>query len=117
MISEDTMPTLYRMQQEGIVFQDYYQPYWNGSTSTGEFSNLLGIIPTGGMYSYESSRDNNLYLTIGNALMRNGYFSRAYHNGTVKYYDRHLILPNFGYEDFIANGNGMEEGLSGNLPE
>jgi len=117
MITEDTMPTLYHMQQEGIVFKDYYQPYWNGSTSTGEFSNLLGIIPTKAMYSYEHTLDKNLYLTIGNVLMREDYFSRAYHNGTVDYYDRNLINPNFGYEKFIANGNGMEEGLSGNWPE
>ena len=117
MISEDTMPTLCMMQQEGIVFKDYYQPYWNGSTSTGEFSNLLGLIPTKAMYSYEHTLNKNLYLTIGNVLMREDYFSRAYHNGTVEYYDRNQITPNFGYEKFIANGNGMEEGLSGNWPE
>ena len=111
------MPTLCMMQQEGIVFKDYYQPYWNGSTSTGEFSNLLGLIPTKAMYSYEHTLNKNLYLTIGNVLMREDYFSRAYHNGTVEYYDRNQITPNFGYEKFIANGNGMEEGLSGNWPE
>lgn len=117
MIREDIMPTLSHMQKTGIVFEDYYQPYWNGSTSTGEFSNLLGLIPVKAMESYESTKNKNLYLTIGNELMRKGYFSRAYHNGTVEYYDRNVIHPNLGYESFIANGNGMEEGLSGDWPE
>ena len=116
MISEQATPTLYMMQQEGIRFEDYYQPYWNGSTSTGEFSNLLGIIPTRGMYSYENTIGKNLYFTIGNEMMRKGYFSRAYHNGTVEYYQRYIVHPNLGYEKFIADGNGMEEGLSGNWP-
>ena len=117
MLEEDTMPTLSMMQKEGIVFEDYYQPYWNGSTSTGEFSNLLGLIPTKGMASYKATEGNNLFFTIGNQLMHKGYFSRAYHNGTVEYYDRDILLPNFGYEQYIANGNGMEDGLSGDWPE
>ena len=116
MIEEDTMPTLFHMMQSGIVFEDYYQPYWNGSTSTGEFANILGLIPTEAMASYEKTIGKNLYFTMGNELGRLGYFSRAYHNGTVEYYDRNLIHPNFGYEKFIANGNGMEEGLSGSWP-
>lgn len=117
MIREDTMPTLYHMLNSGIVFEDYYQPYWNGSTSTGEFSNLLGLLPTKALTSCENTKGKNLYFTIGNALIREGYFSRAYHNGTVGYYDRNITHPNFGYEEFIANGNGMEEGLSGSWPE
>ena len=116
MITEDTLPTLYRMMKNGIVFEDYYQPYWNGSTSTGEFANVLGIIPTKAMHSYKETIGKNLYFTIGNELIREGYFSRAYHNGTVEYYERNIVHPNFGYETFIADGNGMEEGLSGNWP-
>ena len=116
MIEEDTMPTLFHMMHSGIVFEDYYQPYWNGSTSTGEFANLLGLIPTKAMASYEETIGKNLYFTMGNELDRLGYFSRAYHNGTVEYYDRYLVHPNFGYEQFIADGNGMEKGLSGGWP-
>lgn len=117
MISEELTPTLYHMQQTGINFEDYYQPYFNGSTSTGEFANILGLIPAKAMESYESTKGKNLYFTIGNELMRKNYFSRAYHNGTVEFYDRYIVHPNFGYEKFIANGNGMEEGLSGDWPE
>lgn len=116
MIREDTMPTLYHMMTSGIVFEDYYQPYWNGSTATGEFSNLLGIIPTKAMASYEGTLGKNFYFSIGNELMRDGYLSLAYHNGNWDYYNRHLIHPNLGYEKFYADGTGMEEALSGKWP-
>lgn len=110
-------PTLYRMQTKGIYFTDYYQPAWGGSTSTGEYSNLMGLVPTNGVASMTDTIGNNLYLTIGNQLQRLGYFSRAYHNGSYKYYDRHLTHENFGYEKFIGMGNGMEEGVASVWPE
>ena len=39
-------PTLYRLANKGIVFEDYYQPAWGGSTSTGEYSMLMGLVPS-----------------------------------------------------------------------
>ncbi len=117
MISRELTPALFRLKEEGITLENYYQPYWNGSTATGELSNVTGLIPTKAMGSFEASAQDNLYLTMGNTLMREGYFSRAYHNGTVEYYGREKTHTNFGYEKFIANGNGMEEGLSGRWPE
>lgn len=110
-------PTLYRMQTKGIYFKDYYQPAWGGSTSTGEYSNLMGLVPTNGVASMTDTIGHNLYLTIGNQLQRLGYFSRAYHDGSYKYYDRHLTHENFGYEKFIGMGNGMEEGVESVWPE
>ncbi|MBQ9814364.1 MAG: sulfatase-like hydrolase/transferase [Lachnospiraceae bacterium] len=100
-------PTLYRMATKGIVFEDYYQPYWLGSTATGEFSNIMGIIPTNGVSSFYNTIGKNLYLTIGNQLMRQGYTSYAFHNGWYDYYYRNETHQNFGYEHWIAQGNGM----------
>lgn len=116
-IREDLTPTLYRLVNNGIIFEEYYQPYYNSSTATGEFANLMGIVPTSGMRSYTSTIGNELYFTIGNEMLREGYHNTAYHNGTVEYYKRYLTHVNFGYSRFIAQGNGMEEGLSGTWPE
>lgn len=116
-IREDLTPTLYRLANKGIVFEEYYQPYYNSSTATGEFANIMGIVPTSGMRSYTSTIGKKLYFTIGNETLREGYHNTAYHNGTVEYYKRYLTHPNFGYSKFIAQGNGMENGLSGTWPE
>ena len=107
-------PTLYRMANRGIVFEDFYQPSWGGSTSTGEYSWLMGLAPTNSMtmmYSY----NKNLYFTMGNQLQRLGYFSRAYHNGSYNYYDRDWTHQNLGYAEYYGVGNGLEEGLTAGL--
>ena len=109
-------PTLYRLYTKGINFTDYYQPAWGGSTSTGEYSVLMGLVPMAGVKSMKNTIGLNLYYTIGNALTREGYNSYAYHNNSNTYYSRHLTHTNFGYSEFIGMGNGMEEGVENRWP-
>ena len=110
-IDEDLTPVLYMMATEGIIFEDYYQPLWSGSTTTGEYQILTSLLPSYGAKSIQKTIDNNMYFTIGNALLREGYTTAAFHNGSYTYYSRYLTHPNLGYLSFTANGNGMT-GLS-----
>lgn len=112
LLDEDLTPVLYRLVNNGFVFENYYQPLWNGSTTTGEFQILTSLLPSNGFYSMLETADNNMYLTIGNQFLRKGYTSIAYHNGTHTYFSRNLTHCNLGYSKFIANGSGMT-GLSG----
>lgn len=109
-------PTLYRLYSKGINFTDYYQPAWGGSTSTGEYSILMGLVPMAGVKSMKNTIGLNLYMTIGNQLTREGYNSYAYHNNSHTYYSRNLTHTNFGYSEFIGMGNGMEEGVGSRWP-
>ena len=113
-IDPERTPTLYRLTTRGIVFEDFYQPAWGGSTSTGEYSFLTGLAPMDAMVMM-ASRASNMYFTMGNQLKRLGYSSFGYHNGSYTYYSRHLTVPNMGYDSFVGIGNGMENGLSGGL--
>lgn len=113
-IDPERTPALYRLSSRGIVFEDFYQPAWGGSTSTGEYSFLTGLAPVDPMVMM-SSRTSNMYFTMGNQLRRLGYSSFAYHNGSRTYYSRDLTLPNMGYDSYVAIGNGMENGLTGGL--
>ena len=115
-IDPERTPTLYRLYSKGINFTDYYQPAWGGSTSTGEYSILMGLVPMAGVQSMKNTVGLNLYHTIGNQLMREGYNSFAYHNNSNTYYSRHLTHTNFGYSEFIGMGNGMEEGVGNRWP-
>ena len=110
-------PTLYRLVNRGIVFEDYYQPAWGGSTSTGEYSVLTGLVPGNGVKSIRDTIGHDLTPTIGNQLQKLGYFSRAYHDGSYTYYHRNETHTGFGYEQFIGMGNGMEEGVTNRWPE
>ena len=116
-IDPQRTPTLYRMATKGIQFTDYYQPAWGGSTSTGEYSNMTGLVPTNGVQSIQDTIGNNMYYTIGNMLRRQDYWSAAYHNGEYDYYDRDQTHQNLGYDIWMGLGNGMEEGVEKMWPE
>lgn len=107
-IDEQLTPTLYRMSRNGFYFSEFYQPSWGGSTSTGEYSFVTGLVPTHGVDSMFNIRNNNNYFTMGNQLQRLGYTSCAYHNGTHDFYNRDQTHKNLGYDNFFAFGNGME---------
>jgi len=107
MLSEELTPTLYKMSHESFVFTDYYQPAWGGSTSTGEWSNLTGLYPDK-TTAMRTSGKLDMGYTIGNALLRQGYTSLAYHNGSYTYYDRDKTHKNLGYSEWIALGSGLK---------
>lgn len=116
-IDKDRTPTLYRLANKGIKFTDYYQPAWGGSTSTGEYSNIVGLVPMNGVKSIKDTIGKNMYYTMGNQLMRLGYYSLAFHNNSYTYYSRNLTHENLGYSKFIGYGNGIEEGVSKAWPQ
>ncbi|MBQ6876833.1 MAG: LTA synthase family protein [Oscillospiraceae bacterium] len=111
-IDPELTPTLYRLSKNGFTFNDYYQPTWGGSTSTGEFSIFSGIIPTSGVGSILRLCEGNTNFTIGNKLLEEGYFSASYHNGSYDYYSRNLTHTKLGYKTFEAFGNGLENKMS-----
>lgn len=99
-IREDLTPTLYKMVNSSFVFNNYYVPIWQTSTSDGEYVNCTGLIPDG-QFSMRTSSDNYMGYALPGFFAKEGVYSRAYHNNTLSYYDRHLSHPNLGY-DFKA---------------
>ena len=115
LIDPELTPTLYRMATKGIQFKEYYQPAWGASTTTGEFSNLIGLVPTQGGTSMNETYQQDLFLTMGNQLQKLGYHSTAYHNHLKDFYHRNNTHPHLGYDKFIARYGGLE--IKGTWPE
>ncbi len=116
-IDENLTPTLYRLATRGINFTDYYQPASAGTTG-GEYANIMGMLPTAGGKSMKNTKNNHNYMTIGSLLNDEGYYGKAYHNNSYKYYDRHKTHINLGYSDgYMGYGNGMEEFVKKQWPE
>ena len=107
-IDPELTPTLYRLANEGIKFTDYYQPAWGASTTAGEYSNVVGLVPTNGGSCMDETHQQDLFLTIGNQLQALGYTSTAYHNHQYDFYNRHLTHTGLGYDKYIAMGTGMK---------
>ncbi len=108
-ISQELTPTLWRMTHNGFYFSEYYQVEWGGSTSTGETSTLIGIAPQWGDESMIKTAGHNNYFTMGNQLQRLGYSSIAFHNGSSNYYQRQTTHLNLGYNQWVANDNGISD--------
>ena len=116
-IDPELTPTLYRMATKGIQFTDYYQPASAGTTG-GEYQNIFGMIPTSGGASFKKTANTYNYMTLGSQLDRLGYYGKAYHNNSYKYYDRHKTHINLGYSDgYMGYGNGIEEFVQKAWPE
>ena len=115
-IDPELTPTLYRLMTEGIYFTEYYQPVWGASTTGGEYSNLVGLIPKGGSCMKEATQQK-LFLTIGHQLQARGYSSAAFHNNSYTYYDRHKTHTHLGYDYFMGYGNGIEAGVKKQWPQ
>ena len=106
-LNEKYTPTLYKLYKEGFQFTNFYTPYYFVSTSDGEYTSLLSLLPKHGYWSMKASRNNYLPFTYANLFKKLGYEARAYHDGTYGYYGRNLSHPNMGYT-FKACGNGLK---------
>ncbi len=115
-VDPELTPTLYRLIHEGIYFSDYYQPGWGAGTIGGEYSNVVGMMPVNGQCMQEAAQQE-LLLTMGNQLQKQGYVSGAFHNNDYTYYSRHQTHTKLGYDIWMAWGNGMENGISRSWPQ
>lgn len=106
-VDEKLTPTLYKMQQEGFRFTDFYTPLWGVSTSDGEYVACTSLLPKEGIWSFYKSSENYMPFAMGNQLKNIGYTANAYHDHYFDYYFRNLSHPNLGYE-YKGLGNGLD---------
>lgn len=90
-------PTLYKLVNNGFVFNNYYQPIYNCSTSDGEFVNSLSLLPGVSTCSMDETHKTYLPYTLGNMFKNYDYDTYAFHGWTYTYYDRDTTYPNMGY--------------------
>lgn len=109
-VDEVLTPTLYKLVNNGFVFENYYQPLFTVSTSDGEYMYMNSLIPKEGVWSF--SRSSNIYMPfgLGNIFNSLGYnVVNAYHGHTYTYYDREKSHPNIGFNVYKGCGNGLEK--------
>lgn len=111
-IDEELTPTLYKMVNSGFVFENYYVPLWQTSTSDGEYANFTGLIPDQ-QFSLRRSADIEMPFALPSYFAREGVNSYAYHNNSLSYYSRHLTHPNLGYNFKACKLGDLDEDVWG----
>jgi len=116
-IHPEITPTLYKMQQEGFNFTNFYTPLWEVSTFDGEYAATTGLIPKSGVWSYYQAGEEQMLLpfTMPQQYLNSGMQQvRAYHNHTYSYYHRDVSHTNLGYI-YKGIGNGLEQVVNGKV--
>ena len=114
-VDEELTPTLYKLVNNGFVFENYYQPIYNCSTSDGEFISMLSILPGVATCSMKETEDVYLPYSLGNLMKNYGYSTYAFHGWTYSYYGRDKTMPNLGYTyyGYDRYNRGYKYALSG----
>ncbi len=111
-IDEELTPTLYKMVNSGFVFENYYVPLWQTSTSDGEYANFTGLIPDQ-QFSLKRSANIEMPFALPSYFAREGVNSYAYHNNSLSYYARNLTHPNLGYNFKACKLGDLDEEVWG----
>ncbi len=104
LVTEEGMPNLYRLMQEGINFTNHYS-YYNGGGSTfnSEFAVNTGYITpityTKNAYTFNK---NDFKYSMANLFKEKGYVVNAFHMNSSEYYSRGINYKNWGYDNYFG---------------
>lgn len=97
-IDEETMPTLYKMMNEGINFTNRYSPSFNGGqTINSEFAFNTGLYAISDKETIYDIDTVDYKYSIANMLKKNGYITNSFHANTSTFYNRGEFHKLLGY--------------------
>ena len=110
-ISQEMTPTLYKLYNGGIKFNNFYGTFRNVTTN-GEYTACMGLFPDMSRSksdgSFAKSADNYVPFALGNIFKAQaGVDANGYHNYVGSYYERKYSHPNMGYDCKFMN-DGMK---------
>lgn len=111
LVTPEYMPNLYRMEQEGVYFRNYYAPiFLAAATFNSEFTANTGMIAPEYQVRNSYYAEHALPYSLANLFRDAGYRARSYHAANPNIYNRGQIHLNFGYESYNDYGDlGMDD--------
>lgn len=101
MLTEEYMPNLYALQQNGINFVNHYTPlYISAGTFNTEFVANTSIIPPSSGIDTKVYMNNAFPASIANYFNEAGYTSNSFHGSLGHIYNRATIHENLGYNKY-----------------
>lgn len=111
LVTPEYMPNLWRMEQEGVYFRNYYAPiFLAAATFNSEFTANTGMIAPEYQVRNSYYAEHALPYSLANLFRDAGYSARSYHAANPNIYNRGQIHLNFGYESYNDYGDlGMDD--------
>lgn len=111
LVTPEYMPNLYRLEQEGVYFRNYYAPiFLAAATFNSEFTANTGLVAPEYQVRNSYYAEHALPYSLANLFCDAGYRARSYHAANPNIYNRGQIHLNFGYESYNDYGDlGMDD--------
>lgn len=111
LVTPEYMPNLYRLEQEGVYFRNYYAPiFLAAATFNSEFTANTGMIAPEYQVRNSYYTEHALPYSLANLFRDAGYRALSYHAANPNIYNRGQIHLNFGYESYNDYGDlGMDD--------
>ncbi len=111
LVTPEYMPNLYRLEQEGVYFRNYYAPiFLAAATFNSEFTANTGMIAPEYQVRNSYYSEHALPYSLANLFRDAGYCAWSYHSANPNIYNRGQIHLNFGYESYNDYGDlGMDD--------
>lgn len=100
-IDKDRTPTLYKLTNNGFIFDNFYVPYYL-STIGGEFQSLTGLYPNYSTLTKWKSGKNIFPYGLATTFKEKGYNTYAYHAHDGYFQNRYKYLKALGFDNFKA---------------
>ena len=105
-IDKDRTPTLYKLTNNGFIFDNFYVPYYL-STIGGEFQSLTGLYPNYSTLTKWKSGKNSFPYGLATTFKEKGYNTYAYHAHDGYFQNRYKYLKALGFDNFKACNMGL----------
>lgn len=111
-VSKELTPTLYKLTNEGFVFENFYSPVIL-STIGGEFQELTGLYPHINLLGSVWRKGTNYFeYGYGNIFKEANYKTYAYHNNQYNFQNRNNYLNAIGFDNYQGCNNGLEQKIN-----
>lgn len=105
-VDEERTPTLYKLTNNGFIFDNFYVPYYL-STIGGEFQSLTGLYPNYSTLTKWKSGENSFPYGLATTFKEKGYNTYAYHAHDGYFQNRYKYLKALGFDNFKACNMGL----------
>lgn len=99
-IDKDLTPTLYKMYNEGYTFYNHYTPLYSCATGESEFVSYTSVFPYINSCTPNDTAGDQFYNALPYLFKNKGYNTFALHNWRDEFYERKLILPAVGFDNY-----------------
>ncbi len=98
LVTEDVMPTMYKLSREGLNFTNRYAPFYgSGMTINSEFAGITSLYSLTNDKAIYNYNNNNFDYSLPNLFRHNGYIVNSMHMNDGDFYNRKNFHLGLGF--------------------